>query len=222
MTFKERLKIEHPSKVSNIFSGGCDGCPHKYGYESREESHKNCNLNDGNGCTYCWNREIPENKILRNEIHITTDGNTVHAVLKEGKKVVKRSKAVCSPEDMFDFKTGANLAMDRLFSVREDCLKSDSGISYGVIGTPTKLKDIRGESLSVGDVVTIVDRKVGINEGKHFVVSRDNHDFIMSLSSYCRENGVITGYIVIKEKSYKDIKNGEKYDCVRVVMGDES
>lgn len=58
----------------------------------------------------------------KNEIHITTKGNTVHAVLKDGDKVVKRSKAVCSPDDKFDFKTGAILAMDRLF-VKEEIPK---------------------------------------------------------------------------------------------------
>ena len=47
-------------------------------------------------------------------IHITTDGKTTHAVLKEGGKVAKRAKAVCSPHDEFDFETGARIAFDRL------------------------------------------------------------------------------------------------------------
>ena len=49
-------------------------------------------------------------------IHITTDGTTTHAVLKDGKSVVKRSKAVCAPSDVFDFETGARVAFDRLIS----------------------------------------------------------------------------------------------------------
>ena len=47
-------------------------------------------------------------------IHITTDGKTTHAVLKDGGKVTKRAKAVCSPHDEFDFNTGARIALDRL------------------------------------------------------------------------------------------------------------
>jgi hypothetical protein len=47
-------------------------------------------------------------------IHITTDGKTTHAILKEGGKVSKRAKAVCSPRDKFDFNTGARIALDRL------------------------------------------------------------------------------------------------------------
>lgn len=47
-------------------------------------------------------------------IHITTDGKTTHAVLKEGGRVTKRAKAICSPHDEFDFETGARIAFDRL------------------------------------------------------------------------------------------------------------
>ena len=47
-------------------------------------------------------------------IHITSDGKTTHAVLKDGGKVTRRAKAVCSPDDEFDFATGARIAFDRL------------------------------------------------------------------------------------------------------------
>lgn len=50
------------------------------------------------------------------EIHITTDGLTTHAVLKEGGKVVKRAKATCNEKDTYDFGIGAELAMERLFA----------------------------------------------------------------------------------------------------------
>lgn len=57
MTYKERLKIEHPEKVNSMFGGGCCDCPHTYGYE--ECSSSSCKSNGGKGCEYCWNREIP-------------------------------------------------------------------------------------------------------------------------------------------------------------------
>ena len=51
----------------------------------------------------------------KRELHVTSDGTTTHAVLKEGGKVVKRAQAVCSPDDEYSFETGARLAIDRVF-----------------------------------------------------------------------------------------------------------
>lgn len=48
------------------------------------------------------------------KIVITTDGKTTLARLYDGKTVVKSAEAKCSPEDTFDFMTGAKLAMERL------------------------------------------------------------------------------------------------------------
>ena len=49
-----------------------------------------------------------------NNIVISTDGKTTTARFYDGKKVIKAAKAECSPEDEFDFKTGAKIAFDRL------------------------------------------------------------------------------------------------------------
>ena len=48
------------------------------------------------------------------QIHITTDGKTTYAVLKQNGKVLSRSEAKCHPDDKFDFKMGAKIALDRL------------------------------------------------------------------------------------------------------------
>ncbi len=58
MTFKEKLQIEHPDCIDE--SDTCSMCPSCYGYESYDDSEKNCLSNDGKGCDYCWNREIPD------------------------------------------------------------------------------------------------------------------------------------------------------------------
>lgn len=55
----------------------------------------------------------------KRELHVTADGTTTHAVLKEDGKVVKRAKAVCSPDDEYRFETGARLAVDRVFGKDE-------------------------------------------------------------------------------------------------------
>ena len=62
MTFKEKLQQEQPDKINHIYVAGCENCPDDYGYETSEESRKNCRCNDGKGCEYCWNREFPKNR----------------------------------------------------------------------------------------------------------------------------------------------------------------
>lgn len=68
MTFKEKLKKEHPDKINQNVKGGCLSCPKDYGYEPQEEKHEYCFYPKdgfpGANCEECWNREIPaETKI---------------------------------------------------------------------------------------------------------------------------------------------------------------
>lgn len=65
----------------------------------------------------------------KRELHITTDGTTTHAVLKGGGKVVKRAKAVCSPDDEYSFETGARLAVDRVFG-KDEKNAEEKGAAY--------------------------------------------------------------------------------------------
>lgn len=71
MTYKERLKIEHPEKVNSMFDGGCCDCPHTYGYE--ECSSSSCKSNGGKGCEYCWNREIPVDFKVGDKVRTTKE-----------------------------------------------------------------------------------------------------------------------------------------------------
>lgn len=74
------------------------------------------------GGKWLWIADDFEAKITPHSIHITTDGNIVHAILKDDGEIVKRSRAMCAPSDTFDFEVGAKLAFDRLFAagVRKD------------------------------------------------------------------------------------------------------
>lgn len=82
----------------------------------------------GHGCThkgkigYCWwCSESDLVKVVCSEkIVITTDGKTTTAKMYDGKEVVKTAIAKCSPEDEFDFETGAKIAFDRLFVKPEE------------------------------------------------------------------------------------------------------
>lgn len=48
------------------------------------------------------------------KIVITTDGKTTTARLFDGKNAIKTAEAKCSPDDEFDFNTGASIAFSRL------------------------------------------------------------------------------------------------------------
>lgn len=63
MTCREKLKLEHPEKISLCCMGGCSGCPDTYGYLNREDAL--CpreRLGDDDRCTTCWDQEIPEER----------------------------------------------------------------------------------------------------------------------------------------------------------------
>ena len=72
-------------------------------------------------------------------IHITRDGDKVHAIFKYGNRVVKRTEAKCHPADTFDFMTGAEIALKRLSEDEKEDTKED-------------------DEIKVGDVVKIVDK----------------------------------------------------------------
>lgn len=95
------------------------------------------------------------------------------------------------------------------------------GRFYGLIGAETKIKDMNGETLHIGDVVYI------INNGKHkdlpsdvtmcsetFIVNDDNKNFVMGIENCCDENGNVKGFTVIKKKSYTELENHETHSRV--------
>lgn len=95
------------------------------------------------------------------------------------------------------------------------------GVNYGIIGTPTKMEDITGEQLFVGDIVALVDCNGDYHE-KQFVCSDKIKDFVMGIESSCNENGTFErGWIIVKTKSYKDLKHNEKRDYIIAVLEEE-
>lgn len=158
------------------------------------------------------------------EIHITVEGNKTVAVYKNGTET-KEAVAKCSPEDTFDFGIGAKLALERLgvlptdpvetTSVKLMCMSKD----YGTCGTPTKFKDLRGEPLHVGDVVELIKLTEKKSYGDHVVVEdKYKKQFIMGIACDCTGNGEIKGnWVIIKHKSYSDMKPGDAVDFVKYV-----
>lgn len=68
MTYREKLKQEHPEYVSEDAIGGCKGCPNHYGYGPEEQDNKNTCKGYGKllspyievFCRQCWDQEIQE------------------------------------------------------------------------------------------------------------------------------------------------------------------
>lgn len=65
---------------------------------------------------WIWYEDMIDGLADEHKIVITTDGKTTTAKLYDGKKFIKTATAKCSPEDEFDFRIGAELAVERLFT----------------------------------------------------------------------------------------------------------
>lgn len=65
---------------------------------------------------YHWwcNNDVLEHTDISDKIVITTDGKITTAKMYSGKNVVKSAIATCSPDDKFDFETGAKIVFERL------------------------------------------------------------------------------------------------------------
>lgn len=173
----------------------------------------------------------PTNKC---EIHITVNGNITHAVLKENGTVTKRAEAKCSPEDIFDFKVGAQLAFERLLELDgtepiEE--KKEPFVPHlratwnnehlGAIGELSPFKDMFGRALCVGDVVELFD-EWGDSHGMVSIVHTQREGFfVMSIQFNCEQDGTIKDWKIWKKRSYKDVKNGEIIDDVKYITEEE-
>lgn len=75
MTFREKLKKEHPEEVGTQFIGGCNRCPDDYGYEEYARcSERLPELVEGGTrrCMACWDREIPGTEPTKPKVDLNT------------------------------------------------------------------------------------------------------------------------------------------------------
>lgn len=89
-------------------------------------------------------------------IHITTDGVTTTAVLKNGNTVIEQSLAKCHKDDKFDFYIGSQIAFNRLMDKDKPLKLMYKDEIFGAIGNPIDKTDSFGNKLHVGDIVTNV------------------------------------------------------------------
>lgn len=146
---------------------------------------------------YWWVNESEIELIPKNQepkILITTDRNTTTAKLIDGKKTVKIAEAKCSPNDKFDFMTGAKLAFERLTEEKAE-LKPEA--------TKEQIKEANG--FNVGDDITVIDKsktysryfndkRCIITPEKYncgYVPSIDSTAKITNLIEHCGGDGII-------------------------------
>lgn len=149
------------------------------------------------------------------ELHITVNGNETIAVYKHDGRTEK-AVAKCSPEDKFDFKVGAKIALERLGVLPTEPTVTEKPMrlefysphrELGVCGTPTKYTDAHGTPLFVGDVVEHFADNRSFGET---VITDDGKQFVMGIRSQCNnETGEIKGWTIIKKKSFSDMKRGD-------------
>lgn len=103
--------------------------------------------------------ELPISKVV-----ITTDGKTTLARLYDGKKVIKRAEAKCSPHDKFDFNVGAKLAFDRLMG-NEEKEPESKGYNGKVVCIESNLE----LAWTVGKIYEVVDGVITDNKGNEWL-----------------------------------------------------
>lgn len=168
---------------------------------------------DGPSGWFWWEHMI-EGLAENSKIVITTDGKTTTARLFNGKELIRKAEAKCSPDDEFDFMIGAKLAMERLeetvtvpekkFTPHLECGKW----YYGNIGEKTNIKDAIGRELKIGDTVDLYDGTRYFDESP--IVFDEGKAFVMGIEMRCEPNGNITGsWQIIKKRGYGEVANGE-------------
>ena len=160
-----------------------------YGIEFDEpiERGHSCACKGKNGyCRWCYERELEP--VDDNKIVITTDGKTTLARLYKGKKVVKTAKAICAPDDEFDFIAGAQLAFKRL--TRNELKKP---IYYS--GKVVCVEAGEDAAYTVGKIYEFKDGKVKIDNG----CTVPSGDPIKSLDEWNNFDWTLAKFIELKE-----------------------
>lgn len=141
-------------------------------------------------------------------IHITTDGVTTTAVLKNGNTVIEQSLAKCHKDDKFDFNIGSQIAFNRLMDKDKPLKLMYKDEIFGAIGEPIDKTDSFGNKLHVGDIVTNVVFALRENGGfpfnaraKAICINNDNFGII----SKCTFSTFDTGGIIALLEPYTSL-----------------
>ena len=128
MTFRERLKKEHPKCVNKEFVAGCYGCPSGYGYETSDVCPKGCAT-----CRECWDREIPADTFV---LRVMLDRGAIMPKRAHptdaGLDLCSREDTVIPPHGSVAFDTGVHVGFPAGYYGKLES-KSGLNVKYGVV-----------------------------------------------------------------------------------------
>lgn len=130
-----------------------------YLVELDDPNHPRANLSHK---VWCAEVELLEPRSVHPVIVITTDGKTVTAIKKQGKKILKKAEARCNDSDDFHFEVGATLALARLAGAK--IIKVDAPKPQYYNGKVVCIKT-RHPWWTVGKVYDVIDGRITADDG---------------------------------------------------------
>jgi hypothetical protein len=157
------------------------------------------------------------------KIVITADEKETLARLFEGGKVVKSATAKCSPEDEFDFATGARLAFDRLLGEEKHTIKWKVVYRHARVGDYIRLKGINFSFNREGDILKVAEahsvyvsvkssdhpRNTGMHDGYLWHYSGSSYEVVVPCTA---EEEYYKGKAVCIKENKGDLTVGKVYD----------
>jgi len=134
-------------------------------------------FSDADNPLWVYDRDV--RAISKNRIVIESDGTTTTATLFDREQKVKTAESKCSPDDTFDFVTGAKLAFDRLISGENKSYKcgnkvrviSDGCFHEYKIGSIVTLKEYFGKQAT--HAYSNDEPAWLVEEGTTYIVEKD-------------------------------------------------
>lgn len=169
---------------------------------------------------WCWNEGCIEGLAEDGKkIVITTDGKETLARMYDGNKVVKTATAKCSPADTFDFKTGAELAFNRLFEKAEEKKDQKKDGHKFKVGDRVRRINCDGMFFGIGETGVVVETD---NSRVPYHIKKDNGLYVWNEESTLElapeKPKYYNGKVVCVDSPYHWFKIGKIYNVVDGVL----
>jgi hypothetical protein len=200
---RELRKSKDYTEELDEYAGETSEVIRKYTGNTRREFYK-LTVDDG---YWAWGMDMVDLIEPSHSITITSDRHRKTTATYNGKSAV----AKCNPSDTFDIFKGTKLALERLeaaenFKPHLEC----QGKSYGVLGTPTKIKDELGIPLKIGDITTVYDKYHQSNCGDGVIINDGSGDYVSGIRYACNKDGTIySEWLIIKKQSHNEVTEDE-------------
>ena len=203
---KEEEKVVNKFKVGDIIKGKANN--ERYGYTNKDMTKgevvkvNNCDnievkiLEHSNNSQIGYKYDVESDYFelvtpLKRSIHITLDGNTTHAVVKEGGKVVKREKVGLYSGDVYDEATGVREVIDKLYGKKtiENVMKEKEAEPKTDTTTEFWRCVWKGEDCSLNFTVGKVYERRFFNDIMRMDDNKNKNYWVLNpLSEFCSEN----------------------------------